>query len=105
MIGASSFKLINEIEVGNNSQKILKTIEQTYKKAPYFESVFPLLQVIMQCEEKNLAKFLNFLIKEVCAYIEIKTTISTSSELVKNNKLKGQDKILDFITPKPLTTF
>ncbi|MBT4731087.1 hypothetical protein HOB87_03875 [Candidatus Woesearchaeota archaeon] len=105
VIGASSFKLINEIEVGNNSQKILKTIEQTYKKAPYFESVFPLLQVIMQCEEKNLAKFLNFLIKEVCAYIEIKTTISTSSELVKNNKLKGQDKILDFITPKPLTTF
>ena len=96
VIGASSFKLINEIEVGNNSQKILKTIEQTYKKAPYFESVFPLLQVIMQCEEKNLAKFLNFLIKEVCAYIEIKTTISTSSELVKNNKLKGQDKILDF---------
>ena len=95
VIGASSFKLINEIEVGNNSQKILKTIEQTYKKAPYFESVFPLLQVIMQCEEKNLAKFLNFLIKEVCAYIEIKTTISTSSELVKNNKLKGQDKILD----------
>ena len=32
VIGASSFKLINEIEVGNNSQKILKTIEQTYKK-------------------------------------------------------------------------
>ena len=95
VIGASSFKLINEIEVGNNSSKIIKTIQQTYKKAPYYENIFPLLQTILQCEEKKLAKFLSFSIREICTYLEIKATISISSELVKNNELKGQDKILD----------
>ena len=36
VLGAHSDKLINEIEVGNNSKKILKSIFHTYKKAPYF---------------------------------------------------------------------
>jgi len=95
VIGASSFKLINEVEVGNNRSKTLKTIELNYKKSPCFESIFPLLQEMLQCEEKNLAKFLSFSIRKICTYLEIKTNVSISSELVKNNKLKGQDKILD----------
>ena len=94
LIGASSFKLINEVIVGNNSQKILKTIEQTYKKAPYFEKIFPLIQEVLQNEEKNLAQFLIFSIRKICTYLEIKTNISISSELIKNNNLKGQEKII-----------
>lgn len=95
LIGASSFKLINEVTVGNNSQKILKTVEQTYKKAPYFESVFPLIQEILQNKEENLARFLTFSITKLCAYLEIETNIVVSSELIKNNDLKGQDKVLN----------
>jgi WbqC-like protein len=95
LIGASSFKLINEVIVGNNAQKILKTVEQTYKKAPYFEKVYPLIQEVLLNEEKNLAKFLIFSITKLCVYLEIKTNITVSSELIKNNDLKGQDKILN----------
>lgn len=95
LIGASSFKLINEVIVGNNSQKILKTVEQTYKKAPYFEKVYPLIQEILLNEEKNLARFLTFSIIKLCAYLRIKTNIVVSSELIKNNDLKGQDKVLN----------
>jgi len=95
LIGASSFKLINSVMVGNKSPKILKTIEQTYKKSPYFEEVFPLIQEVLQNKEENLAQFLTLSIKKICAYLDIKTNILVSSELQKNNDLKGQSKILN----------
>jgi hypothetical protein len=95
LIGASSFKLINSVMVGNKSPKILKTIEQTYKKSSYFEKVFPLIQEVLQNKEENLAQFLTFSIKKICAYLDIKTNILLSSELKKNNDLKGQSKILN----------
>ena len=37
--GASSFKKINEIEVVCNNHKLITTIEQSYRKAPYFAEV------------------------------------------------------------------
>ena len=95
LIGASSFKLINSVMVGNKSPKILKTIEQTYKKSPYFEEVFPLIQEVLQNKEENLAQLLILSIKRICAYLDIQTNILLSSELKKNNDLKGQSKILN----------
>jgi len=45
--GASSFKKINEINVGKNRDKLILTVNQAYKKAPYYNDVFPLLLDIM----------------------------------------------------------
>lgn len=52
LIGASSNKLIKEIEIGNNANKILKTIKQSYIKAPLFENVIILLEEILTNKEK-----------------------------------------------------
>jgi hypothetical protein len=95
LIGASQNKLINEIAVGNNSKKLLKTIEMSYKKAPYFESVFPLIESILNNEEKNLAKYLGYSLKKISNYLKIDTNIIYSSDIEKDNSLKAQDKILD----------
>ena len=94
LIGASSFKLINEITIGNNLTKLLKTIEHTYRKAPYFKSVYPVFQDVLCHNEKNLAKFLTASIKTICDFLEIKTHLIVSSELEKDNYLKGQDKVI-----------
>lgn len=95
VVGASSFKLINKVTVGNNSQKILKTIEQTYKKAPHFETVFSMVKEILLHEEENLAQFLLFSIEKICGYLDISTKLILSSDIRKNNELRGQDKIID----------
>ncbi len=92
--GASQNRLINEITVGGNGQKILKTIELNYKKAPHFPEIFPLLQTILLQMEKNLAKYLGFSIQLICDYLELPTKILYSSEIPKDNTLKGQEKIL-----------
>jgi len=95
LIGASQNKLINEIQIGKNSNKILKSIEYNYKKAPYFKNAFPLLEDIFNQKEKNLAKFIGYSLKKISNYFEIDTSFVYSSEIEKNSNLKNQDKIID----------
>ena len=94
--GASPNKLINEVEVSLDEvyqKKLLKTVEENYKKAPFFNEVFPVIQKIIENKETNLAKYLEYSIKEICSYLDIKTEILISSHLEKNNSLKGKDKV------------
>lgn len=95
LIGASQNKLINEIKVGNNSQKLLKTIEMSYKKAPYFDNVFSIIEDILNQEESNLAKFIGYSLQKISNYLEIDTKFIYSSSIEKDNSLKAQNKILD----------
>ena len=95
LIGASQNKLINEIEIGSNSRKILKTIEMSYKKSPYFYIVFPIIKDILDNKEKNLAKFIGHSLEKISNYLEMDTKFIYSSDIRKNNSLKAQDKILE----------
>ncbi|CEG28644.1 WbqC family protein [Bacillus sp. B-jedd] len=95
----SQNKRINEIELLSNDEsdylKLLKTFEASYIKAPFFNEVFPLIEKIIIYQEKNLAAYLAYLIKEVCNYLQIETSFILSSGLQKNDLLRGQDKIID----------
>jgi len=98
LIGASSFKLINEIEVGVNSKKLLKTIKHNYLKSPYFEAVFPLIHKILGQEERNLAKYIGYSLQEIADYLQISTELVYSSDVKKNGSLKAEDKVIDICT-------
>lgn len=93
--GASQNKLINEIEVGSNTNKLLMTIQYRYAKAPYFKDVFPLLQNILLSEEKNVARFLGDSLMKIASYLDIPTKFLYSSEIEKNNDLKFDARIID----------
>jgi len=95
LIGASQNKLINEIEVGKNTDKLLTGIQRRYAKAPYFKDVFPLLQTILSTQEKNLAKFLGESLIKISDYLDIKTKFIYSSEIEKNNDLTFDARIID----------
>jgi hypothetical protein len=92
--GASSFKLINEINVGSNTVKILKTIEQAYLKAPFYLEIFPLVQSILLQKEQNLARYIYNQLSWLCQYLDIKTEFVFSSTIDKDNALRGQDKVI-----------
>lgn len=95
LIGASSNKLIKEIEIGNNVNKILKTIKQSYIKAPFFENVIILLEEILANKEKNLAKYIGYSLEKISQYLEVNTNIVYSSNIKKDINLKAQDKVID----------
>lgn len=98
LIGASPNKRINEVVVDNRAllqKKLLKTLEQAYCKAEFFNEAMSVLGPIITSEESNLAKYLANEIREICRYLGINTKLLCSSELNKDNSLKGQEKVIE----------
>jgi hypothetical protein len=93
LIGASSFKLIKEIQIKKN-EKIKKTLSQIYGKAPFFKTIFPIIETILDYEDTNLAGFVINSLKRIAQLLDFKTEFYISSEIHKNNLLKGQDKVI-----------
>lgn len=87
--------LINEVKVGSSSHKIIKSIFYAYKKAPYFEEIYPMLEQIFLNDEKNLAKYVGYSIERVARYLDIDTKIIYLSDLQGETSLKAQDRIID----------
>jgi hypothetical protein len=98
LLRASQNKLINQIEVGNNARKLLKSIETAYKKAPCFDDIFPILEKVFLNNEKNLALFTGDSLEIVSDFLEIDTKFVYSSSIKKEENLKGAEKILQIAT-------
>jgi hypothetical protein len=92
--GASQNVLINQITVGNSSRKLLETIRRAYGKAPEFVAVFPLIKDILNQEEKNLARYLDYQLRQICDYLGIRTEWYISSAMKYDKELRGQERIL-----------
>lgn len=91
---SSPNKLICQILIGDNHSKILKTIKQNYSKAPQFQVVFPIIEDIFKQKEENLARFISYSLHKICSYIGLKPNWHISSELKKNNALRGENKVI-----------
>lgn len=74
--------------------KIIRQLDNVYRKAPYFKTVFPLIKNLFDCNEKNLFKYIYNSIKQLSDYLEIDTKIIISSSLNIDHSLKGQDKVI-----------
>ena len=105
LFNVSQNRLINEISCGNNKGKILKTLQHCYGKAPEFKNIFPVLQEILQNSETNLAKFVANSIKLISTYVGINKSFLFSSNIHKDNVLKGQNKIIDICKRLNATTY
>jgi hypothetical protein len=92
---AGSNRKINEINLLVKPVKLLKTLEQGYKKAPCFETFFPVVKQILEYEETNLSLFIFHSLEILNNYMGIDTRMLLSSNIEKNNELKGQDKVLE----------
>lgn len=94
LLGASPNLFINQIHIGHNSSTLLKTIQQSYARAPYFQEAIQLIENILSSEETNLARFLDFSLREFCDYLGLDRVWRLSSDLKKDVALKGQKKVL-----------
>ena len=106
--GASQNKLINQTLIVKDfawKGKFLKTIEMTYKKAPLFEKVLPLIESAIHDEERNVSTFILHSLTIIMQYLNIGTRIVESSSLYNNAHLKAQDKILDICLQEGASTY
>ena len=76
------------------TNRILRTIEASYRKAPYYEEVMPLVQECFQGRSGNLFDFIYSSLTLVMQFLEIDTKMVISSSLDIDHSLKSQDKVL-----------
>jgi hypothetical protein len=96
--GASQNLLIHEIELENIdgfSKKFLKTIEQSYKKAPFFNEGFEIVERVFNSFSGNISELATKSLTETCQYLGLDTEIVPSSVIYQNQNLKAQERILD----------
>lgn len=92
--GASSYKLINEIAVKDDFSNFKKLLQFNYAKAPFYKDCIELTDKIIAYDKSNLGKFLFNSIKVIADYLDFDTKILLSSEIQKDNNLKGKDKVI-----------
>ncbi|AYQ35098.1 WbqC family protein [Runella sp. SP2] len=95
---ASQNKLINEIYLSNDPKwkgKLLKTIEQGYKKAPFYLTAFEVTEKIINFDAEKLSDWIAASFGVLADHLSIKTKIVPSSAIYQNTHLKAQERILD----------
>lgn len=105
---ASQNRLIMETKLAQTDEDnrvLLASIEQSYRRAPCFELVYPLIEDILSYPSKNLAEYLYNQIKEICNYLDIRTKIILSSEIEKHIDLKGEEKIIAICKKRGADTY
>lgn len=97
LVKASQNKLICDTLISNQTnwrEKMMATIIQAYKKAPYFNDIFPIIEGAVKEDFKIISEFNRYTIEEICHYLGIKTKIEDSSERGLFKDLKGAERII-----------
>ncbi|MBO9636811.1 MAG: WbqC family protein, partial [Siphonobacter aquaeclarae] len=95
---ASQNKKILEIDIDDTQKwrdKLLKTLQQSYKKAPQYAAVYPVIEEILQTPATRIADLIAVSITLLANYLSISTEIVPSSTIYANQHLKGPERILD----------
>lgn len=98
LLKASQNKRFNEIAVSNDvevQKKNIHVLECSYKKAPHFNDVMPMMEEFLKTEYENLAECNTASIKMIADYLGMNTEILLFSELDCDNELKKQDRIYE----------
>ena len=74
-------------------KKMLNRITESYRKAPQFAQVFPVLEACLLFEDHNLFNFIFHSIRKVNEFLDISTKLVISSTIPINHQLKAEEKV------------
>lgn len=87
-IKASQNKLIKDVHIDMESQeysKLLIQIELAYKKAPFFRSVFPIIESVFNSKCDNISELSSLSIISIAQFLDIETNFMYSSKNFSNS--------------------
>ncbi len=93
--GSSSNKLISELKFSQHVATVLKTIEQSYSKAPYFEDVFPIIREVLNFEDRSIASVCEKSFEAIFSYLGIEKQFKKTSELEYERSSPARDRVID----------
>lgn len=98
VLNVSSFTAIRDTEISYKApwaEKLLKTVQQAYRKAPYYTTVHPLVEGVLASGEKTIGALATRSIRTVADYLGLSTEIKPTSSSYGNNALSAQARVLD----------
>lgn len=94
VLGASPNVPIKDLNFSDDVNKILRTIKQAYGKAPFFEAVYPLVEKVLTCPERDITAICQLGIEYVFDYLGLNKTILRSSEITYDRSLPAADRLV-----------
>jgi hypothetical protein len=73
---------------------ILNPLREAYRKAPFFDEAFPVIEASVIAAPRDLFQYLSNSIRQVAAYLDIRTPIIVSSTVSIDHGLKSEEKVL-----------
>ncbi|MGF2733408.1 WbqC family protein [Marinobacter sp. DUT-1] len=92
--GASQNKLFSELEFSEDVDKVLKTIEHSYSRAPYFENIFPIVRETLKFPDRSIASVCKKSFEEIFSYLDIEKNIKKTSEIDYGRSVNARDRLI-----------
>ena len=95
---ASQNKRICDIRLDSSEiwrKKSLKMIELAYRRSPFFNDVFPVIEQLFTDRSIYIAGYLAKIIKTLIEWLDIDTEVIDTSEKYENNNISGEERIID----------
>lgn len=86
-------------------EKLVRTIDNTYRKAPGFAEVFPVVEEITRYETDSLSEYLTHQLRSLSTFLGITTEFVATSRCYGNSELSGQDRIIDICRREGAETY
>ncbi len=81
-------------DYAQEAQKLLRTLELSYARAPFKPETLELVRQILAHPERNLARFAERAIRRLCSYLAIATPIRVGSEMGLPARMDKQERVV-----------
>jgi hypothetical protein len=108
---ASSYRLICDTFIDDDRQharwpeKLLKSFDTAYRRAPEFSNVFPMLESVLAGRPTRIAELAVASLRAVARFLEIRTAFVESSSIYVNGHLKGEERVLAICADEQATEY
>jgi hypothetical protein len=95
----SSSTLIADVRVDHSGRgwrrPLLKTIENYYRRAPFFSTFFPVVEDVLSADVDRIGALATRSLERVAAYLDVHTRLLPASVRAGNRHLAGQERVID----------
>jgi hypothetical protein len=103
---ASPNKKINEIRFTDNRPKLLKTLDQAYRKAPFYNAVRPVVEATLTCDTDLLSELAARSVQDICAYLGLSTVFQvSSSDYASSAGMERTERLLELCRSSGATRY
>lgn len=90
---ASPNTLIKDLSFESGAKKILRSIEQSYRRSPYFSEIYPVLVEVFESEYRSVPEVTSNSIIRVFEYLELEKEFTFSSQITYARDSNAKEKL------------